>query len=95
MPIVTYYTGSQTASGRPCGGSNIAAPRRYAFGERIVFTSRTGRRVVGVVADRGPVITGERFDLPPAMFAKLAGKGWRKMGVVRVKARRVGRKRGR
>lgn len=94
MPIITYYTGDQTASGRPCGGHNIAAPRRFAFGERIIFTSRSGRSVVGVVADRGGAIRGDRFDLPPAMFAELVGNGWRKVGVAHVKARRVGKKRG-
>lgn len=92
MPIVTYYTGDLTASGRPCGGRNIAAPRKYPFGTVLEFTSRSGRVVRGVVADRGPAIRGDHFDLPPRMFAELVGKGWRKVGAAHVKARRVGKR---
>lgn len=94
IALLTYYVDTCTASGKHCGGSNIAAPRRFAFGTRIEFTAADGRKVIGVVADRGAKIHGDRFDLPPAMFARVAGRGWRKKGVARVKARVLRAKKG-
>lgn len=84
--IVTYYTGTCTASGMPCGGHYIAAPKRFAFGTRITFTTPSGKSVTGVVADRGPRIIGNHFDLSPGMFRKLGGAHWRRRGVLHVRA---------
>lgn len=75
IAILTYYVDTCTASGKHCGGSNIAAPRRFAFGTRIEFTAADGRKVVGVVAARAGQMLGldiqtgiDRFEIRPSML---------------------------
>jgi len=80
------FYGRRTANGtvlRP--NSMVVAHRSLPFGTRIAFAYR-GRTVIGVVADRGPFISGRVFDLGPGV-AQALGFG----GVQTVQYRILGR----
>ncbi|MBV9849845.1 MAG: RlpA-like double-psi beta-barrel domain-containing protein [Armatimonadetes bacterium] len=83
--IATFYTSSPgpTASGQRFNprAYTCAAPYGYRLGD-VLLVSRGGRRVRVTVTDRGRLGHGH-LDLTPAPFRALAGRHWRKVGVVR------------
>ena len=98
--ICTFYDHSRLpmADGhrfRPAAFT-CAAPPDFRMGDVLdVWATRGGRRVHVrlTVTDRGRLGRGH-LDLAPAPFRALAGRGWRKAGVVRqVHCRLIGHRR--
>lgn len=80
------FYGRHTASGSVLTPSSmVVAHRSLPFGTRIEF-AYNGRTVIGVVADRGPFVSGRQFDLGPGV-AQALGFG----GVHTVQYRILGR----
>lgn len=106
--FATFYTASRDmmANGhrfRPAAYT-CAAPYNYRLGDVLdVWIARHPAHVRLVVTDRGRLGAGH-LDLAPAPFRALAGRHWRKIGVLRGlhcrvvrrgRAKRHGRRRGR
>ena len=75
--LVTSYGNGDGYLGKPvkCGGvlnstSLTVAHKHLACGTKVVFLSRSGRRITATVTDSGP-FTDAEFDLSPAMSAAL------------------------
>ncbi|MGI4792009.1 MAG: hypothetical protein ACRYFS_24565 [Janthinobacterium lividum] len=91
MPSLTYYVDH---SSRPCSnGSTYAAnlrryhhfvaSNRFTLGSRLTLTSRAGRRVSVVVADR--IGHGTDVDADAGTFRALAGPRYRLIGRLTVR----------
>ena len=95
----TDHTSRPCANGRDYASNSrryhglFGASNRVPLGRRERLVSRCGWKVTGAVTitivDR--VGRGTDYDLSPKAFRLLAGKHWKKVGRVTVRAREVGR----
>jgi len=88
MPIATFYSGSPgpLADGTSYHqrGDFCAAPRHIPLGSQLLVRNLSnGRRLVVTVRDRGN-FGRNVIDLPSRSFSRLAGRGWREKGIVKI-----------
>lgn len=69
-----FYGNTMAGGGKLRQSSMVVAHRSMPFGTKIQFSYK-GRKVIAVVKDRGPYISGRTFDLGPGTARKLKFSG--------------------
>jgi len=69
-----FYGHGMAGGGKLRRNSMVVAHRSLPFGTRILFRYK-GRSVVAVVRDRGPYVSGRKFDLGPGTAKALHFRG--------------------